>query len=498
MVGVQSPAKLILLLLASLPLAAGCGNKIPGPSLTRTQLLDPETCGGCHPVQYQQWAGSMHAYAANDPVFVAMNQCGQRETGGALGTFCVNCHAPMAVRDGKTTDGLNLATLPTPYQGVTCYFCHTVTAVNGTHNNPLELNDANTMFGAFSNPVANNAHPSKYSALHDRGQLDSATLCGSCHDIVAPPGAAIERTFTEWQASAFAKPPVGNTCSQCHMNQSETLEPIAQAPGAGPRRAHDHAFPAVDLALDANFAGPSNAAAQRMKVQSALDSALQAALCVSAPVAGQVALRVILDNVAAGHNFPSGSAQDRRTWVEVVASAANQVIYQSGVVQAGDSITVVQNDPDLWLMRDCMFDAQGKPVDMFWQAASYESNTLPGLLTFDQNDTRFYQTHIVQYYPRDPLKRLPGAPDSVSLRVRMQPMGLDVADSLIASGDLDANVRAQIVTFDLGPGLTWTAAAAGTTPAFVEGTVPYFCVSTPNFNLAAQRTPAVNHTACAP
>ena len=54
----------------------------------------------------------MHAYAADDPVFVAMNQRGQRETAGALGDFCVKCHAPVAVHDGLTTDGLNLATLP--------------------------------------------------------------------------------------------------------------------------------------------------------------------------------------------------------------------------------------------------------------------------------------------------------------------------------------------------------------------------------------------------
>jgi transposase len=33
---------------------------------------------------------------------------GQRETDGALGTLCVGCHAPMAVREGATADGLDL------------------------------------------------------------------------------------------------------------------------------------------------------------------------------------------------------------------------------------------------------------------------------------------------------------------------------------------------------------------------------------------------------
>ena len=46
----------------------------------------------------------MHAYAADDPVFVAMNKRGQRETNGELGTFCVKCHAPMAVANGTITE----------------------------------------------------------------------------------------------------------------------------------------------------------------------------------------------------------------------------------------------------------------------------------------------------------------------------------------------------------------------------------------------------------
>src|SRR5688572_9748953 len=100
--------------------------------------MDPETCKTCHPKHYREWSGSMHAYASDDPVFLAMNARGQEEV-ATLGDFCVQCHAPMAVRTGATTDGLNLAELPRHLKGVTCYFCHTVSAVEGTHNNPLVL-----------------------------------------------------------------------------------------------------------------------------------------------------------------------------------------------------------------------------------------------------------------------------------------------------------------------------------------------------------------------
>ena len=58
------------------------------------------------------------------------------------------------------------------------------------------------------------------------------------------------------------------------------------------------------------------------------------------------------------------------------------MIYQSGVVPDGTPVTSI-DDPDLWLLRDCMFDAQSKPVVNFWQAANTNGFELPPLLTFN-------------------------------------------------------------------------------------------------------------------
>src|SRR5262245_36528104 len=83
----------------------GCGGGGGGgPSKTREELVDSRTCMECHEDHYREWSGSMHAYASDDPVFLAMNARGQRETDGELGDFCVQCHAPMALREGATTD----------------------------------------------------------------------------------------------------------------------------------------------------------------------------------------------------------------------------------------------------------------------------------------------------------------------------------------------------------------------------------------------------------
>ena len=51
----------------------GGGSQQEG-TLTRAQLLDPQSCAGCHAEQFNDWAGSMHAYSSQDPVMRAMNQ----------------------------------------------------------------------------------------------------------------------------------------------------------------------------------------------------------------------------------------------------------------------------------------------------------------------------------------------------------------------------------------------------------------------------------------
>jgi hypothetical protein len=471
---------------------AGCGSaKAPPPTtLSRDELLDPTTCDKCHADHFRDWSGSMHAYAADDPVFLAMNARGQRETNGALGPFCVNCHAPMAVRDGKTTDGLNLATVEPKYKGITCFFCHTVDAVLGDHNDELHLASDTVMRGPFSNPVANTAHTAGYSGLHDRDHLESAQLCGACHDVVTPSGVAIERTFDEWKNhTVFSQSPGGDTCGQCHMHQSGTPVPVAQAPGVSPRPYHAHDFPGVDIALTP-FA---QADTQMESVRTFVDTTIQSSLCVGEGTAG---ITVILDNVAAGHGFPSGSAQDRRAWVEVIAYSGMNVIYQSGFVQDGTAVTTI-NDPDLWLLRDCLLDSKNNPVPMFWQAQNpSESYQLPGSLTFDPSSPDFYRTHIFQTFPRQ--TALPAAPDRVTMRVRLQPIGLDVLDDLTTSGDLkDPTVRANMPTYDVGnnPVVTWTPATAA--PGGVFNNIPYSCVSNTSASFIPQ-VPAPAHVYCKP
>jgi hypothetical protein len=491
----------------------------PAPNYdTKAQMISPATCATCHQQHFNDWYASMHRQAADDPVFVAMNARGQRTTNGKLGTFCVQCHAPMAVREGLTKDGLNLASMDPVYKGVTCYFCHSIDAIEadaGNDNAGVHIADDLVMRGELQNPppVANPVHASKYSTLHDDQQHDSAVMCGTCHDIASPAGGRIERTFLEWEASPFATAGEygGETCSAagCHMTPNPVPMPVAT--GGPNRHYHPHDFPAVDVPLVPN---PPNLAA----VQDALDNdSITGALCVSL----NSGIEVILDTPKLGHDWPSGASQDRRAWLEVIAyDGNNNVIYSSGVVPPGVAVTDTAynpatdaGDPDLFLLRDCMFDAQGKETHNFWQAATRNGYELPPLASFDASALA-YTSHIFLTYPgpnnrvRYPMGLLTEKPARVTLRLLLQPVGLDVLNDLVDSGDLspDSGAIANMPTFSVslqgptGPGfaapggLEWSPAAVD--DAGVE-TALGGCVRTPAFTIFPQ-TEGKSFATCTP
>ena len=463
----------------------------PAKRLTREELQDPQSCAQCHPDAFREWSGSMHAYAAEDPVFLAMNRRAQRESGGAVGDFCVRCHAPVAVAEGLTTDGLNLAELPAKVRGVTCFFCHSIDSIEGDHNAPMKLASDGVMRSSIQDPQETPAHRSAYSELHDRDLLGSSRTCGACHDIVTPAGAHIERTFHEWKGTVFNKAPNGATCGQCHMPQGTAQEPVAIG---GPQRwRHAHSFPGVDVALT-EFPERET---QKSLIQQSLDQTLQTGVCVQS-LGSASRVRVILDNAGAGHGFPSGSAPDRRAWVEVVATANGQPVYESGVVAAGEDVTKVV-DPDLWLLRDCLFDAQGAKVHQLWQGADYDSNTLPGTASLDPTDPKSAQRHFVRSYP-GPDRSFTAAPDRVTVRVHLQPVGFDVLDDLVDSGDLDREIRDRMVRHLVGSDAPLEWSAAGPSEPWIDPDTAelWSCVTKTNLNLRAPRTPAPMRTRCSP
>lgn len=398
--------------------------------LSTEELLDPETCASCHPAATSQWQGSMHAYASEDPVFRAMNEVAQREAG--LGDFCVQCHAPVALALGETTDGLNLDELPASRQGITCAWCHQIDAVVGTHNAALSFANDGLLRGPIPDPSADSPHRSAYSSLHDRNHEDSSAMCGACHDVRTPIGVHLERTFEEWQLSLFSEPGPGRqSCGHCHM-RTTGQEPTLGIQG---RDQHDHSMPAVDVPLTPF----PNEELTRDQVQAELDRALLAELCVL-PITAGVEITLRLEGAAVGHHFPSGASHDRRVWAELVVLQDGEVVHEDGLVADGQPVEEVQ---PLVQLHDRALTADGELAHQFWEVVRIEERTLPAATTTDPLDPAF--DHGRQWSIP-----LPGLqPDEVQLRVRMRPIGLDVLDDLVASGDLEPTIREAMPTFDL-------------------------------------------------
>ena len=450
-----------------------CGDSPTDPVAV---LEDPATCGGCHSQHYMEWSGSMHAYASEDPVFVAMNNRGERETYGLLGNFCLQCHAPMAVALGLV-DGSNgpfdPTQLPPPARGVTCYFCHDVAEVQADHDNGLKLAMDTTMRGGVSDPVESSAHHSKYDPELMASATNGSKMCGSCHDVVTQRGVPLERTYVEWQSTIFAQLPAGAggiTCSGCHMgtNVDPPTTMIVDKSGvqgkSRPGSFHEHLWPGIDQSMTP-FAGVDAAAAQAAGIARDLDPALtivgpaksggqigEGGICVTHD--GRITVR--MDSRGPGHDWPSGAAHDRRAWLEVIAyDAAGDVVFSSGDVP--DDLDPEQlDDPDLVGLWERALGEDGTPAHFIWDVASVSSILLAPPITLDRNVAAFDHSMTASF----PIGTMLAANiDHISARVRVRPYPHAVLDDLVASGDLDSTIAANLGTLDIaGADRHWTAA----------------------------------------
>ena len=458
-------------LLVTVHVLAACGGD--GPVKSVEELMDPNTCMECHAQHFQQWSGSMHAYASDDPVFVAMNKRGQKDTQNKLGDFCLRCHAPMAVALGTVKgETYDPSQLDATTRGVTCYFCHNVASIADSHNNGLQLAVDQTMRGGAQNPSTNDAHRSKYDSLMD-SDVNNSEMCGSCHDIVVPTeinnvpnGVAVERTLAEWQGTFFATEAGAQfhfTWGSCHMISKTDV--IADAPGLNVKsRAngfHEHAWPAIDQALTA-FPETAN---QATLIARDLDPAVRVigpfnsitkkqfgGICLDPP--GRLKIRI--DSIGTGHAWPSGASQDRRAWLEVIAKDIDgNVVFSKGVtpVDSDPVDTVGLINVDTFGLWDRIKKADSTPAHFFWEIATVQSQLLkiPAVRGEDHSYTAEWDvpnSNLVTH---------------IETRLLIRPIAFEVLDDLVAGGELAADAVAQMKTLEVAGGHSvWDIATKGT------------------------------------
>jgi Cytochrome c554 and c-prime len=173
--------------------------------------LEPASCGTCHPVQYADWRGSIHAAASGPGVLGQLVEMWRADPAAASG--CYACHAPLAEQRAfiRTPAGFeeNPAFVPVlADQGVPCASCH---VRNHERFGPPRRD------GSLASRAPRESLP--HGGVTRTPAFLASEFCRSCHQFEpngpALNGKLLQDTYNEWKASRFAR--AGVQCQDCHM-----------------------------------------------------------------------------------------------------------------------------------------------------------------------------------------------------------------------------------------------------------------------------------------
>lgn len=259
----SSSFAIVLLLAAQTPGSLGGGTQ---PGELSTPLVSNTSCQLCHRsdadprMPASSYRGTMMDLAGVDPVFMAALEIAANDA-PATAELCLKCHFPRAWLDGRTNgraeDGFGLE--PNDLQGIQCDYCHRMAIPPPTSTTstvpPPDLSGvliANAQVFLHDNLTKQGPFGSTYSTGHlsqESPLFRDSVLCAQCHDVSNtfeqrvdddgnPMGVPvpIERTYTEWKASAYASPtsPDHKSCMDCHM---EPYTGYASTSTSAPQRA---------------------------------------------------------------------------------------------------------------------------------------------------------------------------------------------------------------------------------------------------------------------
>ncbi len=336
-----------------------------------SRFIKPDTCSNCHETLFNQWKNSMHNLAHKDPLYrkfsahlakglTDVNEIAEAES-------CPKCHTPLGVYSGfptKTSDD-HEKTPELATQGVQCDFCHSSTGAYQQYNNGHTMDpgygedNPGTKRGPYKDSESD-FHKSAYSQFHT-----SAYFCGSCHDVKhVVYGTLLETTFDEWKKSPYnSKNPAKRVpCQKCHMRQKpgvvstgETGNPKnpGQAADDGPVRGHvsTHYFVGANRSIPSLFG-------DRIRDKMALSRLQHAAKLTLKNKAGTGNFTITVTNSGAGHKLPTGLANIRQMWLEIIVkNLQGKTLYSSGVVDKNGYL------PGGTILYNTVFgDGNGKPV----------------------------------------------------------------------------------------------------------------------------------------
>jgi hypothetical protein len=332
---------------------------------------------------YFSWQGGMMAQAARDPVFRAALAVANQDIKG-IGEFCIRCHSPRGWLSGRSSAPDASLLNREDLHGVSCDACHHLVdplsaearslakqTPPGYGNAMYVADPENVSRGPYSDSKGAMPHQTLKSEYHATSEL-----CANCHNVSNPTLAQdvnrqpphtfghIERTYSEWVLSDFAKGPNPQTCQSCHYprvpsgGQASRYGDlhrdyfVRHGPTGGSTWVQDAIYliwKGKDLNREALEAG-------QQRAREFLKTAATMALDCSGGRA-----RVTITNLT-GHKLPTGYPEGRRMWLNVrFLDGRSNVLRELG--RYGDKEVSVDNrqtlvptllDPEKTRVYECL------------------------------------------------------------------------------------------------------------------------------------------------
>ncbi len=323
---------------------------------SKAEFTPPEVCGECHSKQYEEWIGSVHAYAFRDPVYQGELNLAVKAVGHEISRQCEGCHSPAGVVTGEIKGPGLKGLSDMAMAGVSCDICHSI--VGTTHWQTPAHEPENGSFiirpGVERDGEAQlikrgpfPPSPNCGMGFHECEQSDlhlQAELCAGCHQVFHyDTHFPLEATYREWKSGPYAQQTI--LCQDCHMVDIDTFLKTADEFRKPERGEYQHYFNGANyllyylIAAEAKKAGDEKLAANVMnKYEMAVKRLQSAADMEITPIyAGNklAEIKVRVKNIRAGHNLPTSLTNIRQMWLEITAKDdQGKVLMSSGAIDA--------------------------------------------------------------------------------------------------------------------------------------------------------------------
>jgi len=335
-------------------------------------LAHSESCGtaGCHGEILDEWEPSAHRFAAMNPPFQEVQRRFAAEREPAETRYCAGCHDPISLFAGAKDIHNQSLSSPGVDEGISCVACHSISQVDQRGNADYVLTPPRKYLGENGDGAAKvlsdfliRAYPRQHLADYDRNLLRTPEFCGACHKQFIPEAlnrfglVSGQNQYDEWKNGHWHTDDATTdlACRDCHMRLVYDSRDPGRGEAGDRRRSGDddahrhHGFIATNNFMPAVLELPHWREQVELtnewvrgetvlpEIAEVFPSGPVASLDLLVPATArpgeEVAVRAVVTNRKAGHNFITGPLDFIRSWIHLRAvDAGGRLIAEWGAV----------------------------------------------------------------------------------------------------------------------------------------------------------------------